>query len=100
MPHPPQKTVAALGGVGVITERDLGGLAEGAKRVARLMADGRRHTREEINAAAQQAEGTRRLRELRDIPGVAVRCARVGAGRVFEYWLERMVGSPGRGGQS
>jgi hypothetical protein len=80
----------ALGGLGLLTPSDMAQLTAGTLRVAMLMSDGLWHSAEEIRYAAGQhdvpaSEGLRRLRELRDIPGVAIQVRRPGASRHFRY---------------
>ena len=70
VPNPEQHTVEALGGCGILTEKDLKDLGQGVRRVYTLMCDGKWHTDVEIRRAAgingtEATEGLRRMRELR-----------------------------------
>jgi len=96
VPVVPINTAMALGGVGILDDRDLRELNAGAQRVAQLMVDGRWHTAEEIKLAAGDgvttaSEGLRRARELRDLPGVALIKRRMpGHRRRWQYRLVRL----------
>lgn len=61
----PQREIAALGGIGILTEADLRDLKGGRRRVYELMKNGFWYSREEVCAAAGGSEGLRRMRELR-----------------------------------
>ena len=85
--------IRKLGGEGILTEEDLKELRAGRLRVAELMADGLWHDAAEIRNAAgingiPASEGTRRLRELRELPGVLI-VRRKKRGRLFEYRMIR-----------
>jgi hypothetical protein len=91
----PPRSLLAIGAEGVLTECDLVDLRAGTRRVAVLMGDGRWHTMDEIKAAAGEpgkpaSEGLRRLRALREIPGVSIACVKQpGSKRTFIYRLVR-----------
>lgn len=81
-----------LGGVGILTPKDLRELDAGCARVLRLISDGRWHTAEEIKIHAgtdgkPASEGLRRLRQIRQ-SGAIIEKRRNGESRLWEY---RMV---------
>jgi len=92
-----QKSAKALGGAGILTQRDLVELSAGAKRVADMMGDGLWYEADEIRTAAGEngrpaSEGLRRLRELRDLPGIVVdKMKKPGASRIWLYRLRRVA---------
>lgn len=64
------RTPKSVGGVGILTAKDMKDLSGGVTRVLHLMLDGKFHTADEIRIAAGKggvpaSEGLRRLRELR-----------------------------------
>ena len=65
-----EKDLKRLGGVGILTDKDLAELSEGVRRVYALMSDMAWHSAEDIRLAAGNgrpaSEGLRRLRELRE----------------------------------
>ncbi len=80
------------GANGLITDRDVEDLRGGTRRVFDLMGDGAWHTAEEIDMAAGEngipaRGGMRRMRDLRDVPGVTILKKHL-SGRRWEY---RMV---------
>lgn len=86
------KNLRSIGALGVLRQNDLVELAAGSVRVAELMCDGRWYTAEEIREAAGEngepaTEGLRRMRELRDIPGIVIERERIPGGRHFRYRL-------------
>lgn len=85
------REIAALGGIGILSESDLQSLSDAKSRVFELMRDGRWHTRPEIEAAADAAEGMRRMRELRKLPGVEIQRMRSKDRREFVYRLVHTV---------
>lgn len=65
------RKLKALGGEGILNEKDLSELNDAVFRVMMLMADGQWHRAEDIRAAAGKngdpaSEGLRRMRELRN----------------------------------
>lgn len=81
--------IRRLGGVGILKPSDVNSLNEAKQKLFVFMSDGRWHSRIEITRVTGQLEGTRRLRELRGLPGVEIeRRSADGARRLFEY---RMV---------
>lgn len=80
----------ALGGLGILTDKDLDELSAGTRRVYFLMSDKRWHYSGEIRKAAGKdgnpaSEGLRRLRELRD--HFSIEKERRGPGRCWAYRL-------------
>lgn len=75
-----------LGGHGILEKADLPSLAEACRKVFDLMKDGRWYTAEQIEEAAGQREGLRRMRELRQ-RGHEIETRRDGDARRFLYKL-------------
>lgn len=73
-----------LGGKGILWPRDIRSLNDAKQKLFALMSDGKWHSRIEITSCCEQLEATRRLRELRDLPGVTIE-RRPLDGRLFEY---------------
>ena len=65
-----EKAIRALGGEGILTLSDLPALNTQRRRVWSLKSDGLWHPANEILAAAGGSEGLRRMRELRQLPGI------------------------------
>jgi hypothetical protein len=61
-----------LGGEGILTRQDIQDFSCQRAKVLRLMFDGCWHQADQILAASGGREGLRRLRELREIPGIAI----------------------------
>ena len=76
-----------LGAIGVLTAADLPDLDTQRGRVLALMSDLRWHFADEIREVAGGSEGLRRLRELRDIPGLDIARRRIVKGRYWQYKL-------------
>ena len=79
----------AHGAIGILSQADVDALKAGAHRVYGLMRGGDWHTPEQIDLAAGKGgiparAGLRRMRDLRDLPGVTIERRHVG-GRRFEY---------------
>lgn len=85
--------IRALGGIGILEERDIAELNRGCALAWRLMRDGKKHTAQEILAATGQSEGLRRLRELRPwlrTMGLSIeKCRERTGSRVFNYWVQK-----------
>jgi hypothetical protein len=95
-------TAEELGGVDILTEKDMRELGAGVLRVYDLMKDGHWHSRKEVCIAAgkdgvEYPGGPRRMRQLRDIAGFKVERRRTGVGRNFEYRLVRVYEGPQMG---
>jgi len=79
--------IRSLGGEGILTEEDVPDLRKGRGRVLQLMSDFAWHSRSAVCDAAQQVEGSRRLRELRK--WFTIRCRRDTVDkRLFSYQLD------------
>lgn len=81
-----ERHLARIGGRDTLTRQDSHELQEAARRVLDLLSDLRWHSREEIINVSGQIEGTRRLRELRQVGHQVEKC-RLGEGRAFYYRL-------------
>ena len=91
---PGPKSLKAIGAVGTLSTADLEELRAGSRRVAELMCDGNWYTAEEIREAAgtegkPATEGLRRLRELRELPGISIEREKIPGTRSFRYKLVR-----------
>ena len=64
--------IKALGGIGILTKADIHDLNTQKMRVLWLMMDGCWHQAGEVINVSGGREGLRRLRELREIPNVAI----------------------------
>lgn len=64
--------IRKLGGTGILTESDLPRLNSQKRNVWNLMCDGRWHHSSAIVSHAGGTEGLRRMRELREMPGVEI----------------------------
>lgn len=83
--------IKRLGGAGILKRQDVADLEHARAKVLWLMLDGEWHPATEIINASGIREGLRRLRELRDIPGVTIERKR-GMGRDFFYRLSLHTG--------
>lgn len=84
------RAIRRLGGEGILTEDDLKDLSAQRKAVATLMNDGRWYPASAILSAAGGTEGLRRMRELRDLPGIDVERKKGPTGsRTFLYRMVR-----------
>ena len=82
--------IRALGGEGILNEKDIADFSDATKRVLALMADGCWHGADEVRTAAGKngtpaTEGLRRMRELRKFFNIEK--ARDRAFRSFTYRL-------------
>lgn len=82
-----ERMIRKLGGEGILNPSDLPDLRSQRFQVLKLMSDRKWHNGLEVLAVAGGTEGLRRLRELRDIPGLEVRIRPTERKRVFEYLL-------------
>ncbi len=90
------KSLKAIGGVGVLTRSDLTEIREASKRVAELMADGQWYSADALKMTAGKddepaTEGLRRMRELREIPGIDIEKEKIPGTRKWRYRLTRKV---------
>jgi hypothetical protein len=76
---------ARLGGLGLLTERDVFELGLGVRHVYGLMKDGAWHSAGEIRTVAGGSEGLRRMRELRKHYDIEKQGA---GGRSYNYRLK------------
>lgn len=88
--------IKKLGGLGVLRRSDIADLDNQRIKVLYLMLDYGWHEASEVVAAAGGSEGLRRLRELREIPGMTVERERVAERRLFRYRLKHQPPSQGR----
>lgn len=85
--------LARIGAIGILDAEDIPELRAQKLRVFNFMLDGGWYTRPEIELAAgggnvPAAEGMKRMRELRDIPGVVIdRSKRVSGRRQWHYQM-------------
>jgi hypothetical protein len=85
-------TKESLGGSGILTDADLEQLSAACLRVYELMKDGQWHSPSAIEAAAGSdgvpaREGLRRMRQLKQVPGLSIEKKRMGDGRLWYYRL-------------
>jgi len=80
-----EDSIKALGGQGILIPSDLQSLNAATLRIYEMMRDGRWYRREEIEQAAGQREGMRRMRELRKY--FTIERDRVKSAREFVYRL-------------
>lgn len=90
--------IRALGGEGILNEKDVAELNEAEQSVLMLMSDGQWHEPSEIKFAAgmfkrEASEGLRRLRSLRKFFDVEKQRASIGH-RHFHYRLKFRVAIP------
>lgn len=86
---PQQLTLDELGGRGILTEDDLPSLSAATVRIYQLMSGGDWFYADDIERAAGQREGLRRMRDLRKLQGVTIERKRDYASRVFSYRMVR-----------
>lgn len=83
----PKKSIKSLGGVGILTNEDLGSLKGLTQKVYELMKDGQWHSSEEIRQICPQgSDYMRRLRTLRD--HFTLERKRSEVGRLFFYRIK------------
>ena len=88
------RALLKIGGEGILTLDDLPKLTNQRKRVFLHLVDGRWHSGPEIVRIAEGSEGLRRLRELREIPWVAIDRRRSAMDKLkFEYRM-RVIPPP------
>ena len=83
--------IKRLGGAGILSRQDVEDLRDAKTKILWLMLDGEWHSATEILTVSGAREGLRRMRELRDIPGVNIERKR-GMGRDFFYRLSLHTG--------
>ena len=83
------KSIASLGGHGILHTEDLADLSEATAKIYYHMRDGKWHTIDELKELTGQAQADRRMRSLRGF-GVRIECRRRQGSRLFEY---RMIGA-------
>jgi len=88
------------GGEGILSSTDVEELTNGKGRVLQLMSDGLWHTADEICLAAGEngkpaREGLRRMRDLRNEPGLDIERERVEGTRDWRYRLVKASPEPG-----
>ena len=76
--------IKSVGGVGILTTQDVRRLNEVERHIYSLMRKGEWWTRTALESATGAQEATRRMRKLREIPGVFIDCVRA-EGRSFKY---------------
>ena len=81
------RQIEKLGGAGILTRQDITDLSAQRAKVLYLMLDGLWHTADAICMAAKGREGLRRMRELRELPGVTIDRARCSGSRNYMYRL-------------
>jgi hypothetical protein len=86
---PQQLTLDELGGHGILTEDDLPSLSAATVRIYQLMSSGAWYTANDIEYAAGQREGLRRMRDLRKIEGITIERKRARGNRAFSYRMVR-----------
>ena len=84
--------IKKLGGTGILRRQDVQDLKNQRSRVLWLMLDGDWHSGQEIVRVAGGTEGLRRLRELREIPNIAIERKRMNERREYLYRLQMKMG--------
>ena len=88
--------IKKLGGEGILSRQDVQDLKNQRAKVLWLMLDGLWHQANEIINCSGGREGLRRLRELREIPGVTIeRRPHPSRKRDFMYRLNYKTGNQG-----
>lgn len=84
--------IKKLGGEGILSRQDVRDLKNQRAKVLYLMLDGMWHAGHEILTWSGGTEGLRRMRELREIPGVSIERMRPAGKRDFYYRLKYRSG--------
>jgi hypothetical protein len=84
------RRIASLGGIGILTPKDVASLNRGVHLAYGLLCDGQWHHATDIIAHVGQREALRRARELRK--WYKLKRERIGATREFRYRLEPKTG--------